>query len=173
MTTSQARFREIDAIIKRQQKNLEAHAKQSADRLSTIERQLHRFDALDKKIDAVAEQVKTASGIQTEMTESVRNQIKQQSMEMNTKQSAYQEHCDGQIATLGENVIQAMNGIMQVRSELAKLSKMMIKDLANRPSPGPKRRKQRMTEGQDMFDDPLPGVFLQDQMQIDETEETN
>lgn len=55
--TYQARFHEIDAMIRKRQKALDASGKVSSDRLSTIERQLHRFDDMDSKIGAVRDQI--------------------------------------------------------------------------------------------------------------------
>ena len=53
MSTSSAKIRELDAVIQRQQKvNAKKEAKNS-ERLSSIERQLHRIHDLDTKLDDV------------------------------------------------------------------------------------------------------------------------
>ncbi|KAI2498300.1 hypothetical protein MHU86_16170 [Fragilaria crotonensis] len=53
LSTSSARFIELEARITRQQSEFDRKEKISSDRLSQIERQLHRFDEVESKIDSL------------------------------------------------------------------------------------------------------------------------
>ncbi|KAI2494172.1 hypothetical protein MHU86_20366 [Fragilaria crotonensis] len=53
LSTSSARFIELEARITRQQTEFDRKDKISSDRLAQIERQLHRFDEVETKIDSL------------------------------------------------------------------------------------------------------------------------
>ncbi|KAI2496015.1 hypothetical protein MHU86_18488 [Fragilaria crotonensis] len=53
LSTSSARFIELEARITRQQTDFDRKDKISSERLSQIERQLHRFDEVDTKLDTM------------------------------------------------------------------------------------------------------------------------
>ena len=53
LSTSSARFIELEARITRQQTEFDRKDKISSDRLAQIERQLHRFDEVESKIDSL------------------------------------------------------------------------------------------------------------------------
>ncbi|KAI2501871.1 hypothetical protein MHU86_12563 [Fragilaria crotonensis] len=53
LSTSSARFIELEAQITRQQTEFDRKDKISSDRLAQIERQLHRFDEVDTKLDSL------------------------------------------------------------------------------------------------------------------------
>ena len=53
MSTSSAKIRELDAVIQRQQKISSKKDAKSSERISSIERQLHRIHDLDSKLDDV------------------------------------------------------------------------------------------------------------------------
>ena len=51
MSTSSAKIRELDAVIQRQHKTIAKKDAKSSERISSIERQLHRINDLDAKLD--------------------------------------------------------------------------------------------------------------------------
>lgn len=53
MSTSMAKLRELDAVIQRQKQLNDKKDAKNSERISLIERQLHRLDDLDKKLDDV------------------------------------------------------------------------------------------------------------------------
>jgi hypothetical protein len=53
MSTSSAKIRELDAVIQRQKKTNDKKDAQHSERISMIERQLHRIHDLDSKLDNV------------------------------------------------------------------------------------------------------------------------
>ena len=53
MSTSSAKFRELDAVLQRQKKTNEKREAKNSERVSQIERQLHRINDLDTKLDTV------------------------------------------------------------------------------------------------------------------------
>ena len=53
MSTSSAKIRELDAVIQRQQKTIAKKEAKSSERISSLERQLHRISDLDTKLDEV------------------------------------------------------------------------------------------------------------------------
>ena len=53
MSTSSAKFRELDAVLQRQSKTNAQKEAKSSERISSIERQLHRINDLDSKLDKV------------------------------------------------------------------------------------------------------------------------
>lgn len=167
LTTAQARFRELEAMMQRQQKLIDSQAKKSADRLTTIERHLHRLDALDQKISQVGDQVQIAASSHQESLSTLRRDIENQTATIHTQNTQYQNHCDTQITSLSENVLNAMNGIVQMRDEFEKLSTMMMQTIT-RPSPGPKRRKQRIH--MERIDNTYAGIPYHDNMQLDSDE---
>ena len=76
MSTSSAKLRELDAVIQRQKKTNEKKDAQNSERISLIERQLHRINDLDSKLD----DVKTDFGhrlhlFETRMVDTVKGQI--------------------------------------------------------------------------------------------------
>ena len=97
MTTTQSKFRDLDAMIKRQQKMIDLHAKQTAERLSTIEQHFQRFDALNSKIDQVSDQVIQAASENQPMAQAVRADKARHNRTMQSQNLAYQDHCDKQI----------------------------------------------------------------------------
>jgi hypothetical protein len=74
--TYQARFHEQVKMFKRQQTAIDSLGKTSSDRLSLIERQLHRFETFDTKLTAVGSQMDQVTHNQQALTESLRT-IKQ------------------------------------------------------------------------------------------------
>jgi hypothetical protein len=59
LSTSSARFIELEARITRQQNEFDRKEKISSDRLSQIKRQLHRFDEVESKLDNLKENLET------------------------------------------------------------------------------------------------------------------
>lgn len=53
MSTSSAKFRELDAVIQRYKKTNDKKDAKNSERISHIERQLHRIDDIDSKLDQV------------------------------------------------------------------------------------------------------------------------
>ena len=53
MSTNSAKFRELDAAIQRQKKTNDKNDAKTSERISHIERQLHRIDDIDTKLDDV------------------------------------------------------------------------------------------------------------------------
>ena len=53
LSTSSAKLRELDAVIQRQKKASEKKDAKNSERISLIERQLHRISDLDSKLDSV------------------------------------------------------------------------------------------------------------------------
>ena len=161
MTTDQARFLEMDALIKRQQQKLESYAKRSDERLSAIERQFALFAKLDAKIDSVTTQAQKATTESQATTESLRTELHSYTRAIQEQNEKYQTQCDSQIRALGDSVLQFVTGMTQMRKEISRFSKMMVQHITPQPSPGPKRRKQRTQPPQtSAVDDFLPGVDL-------------
>ena len=162
LTNTQTKFRELDALINRQQATIDAHAKQSTERLSMIEQHFKRFDELNQKIDQVSDQVIQSTASNKTMVLSLRSDIEAQTRNLQKQNSAYQNHCDNQTDKLGQTVLRAMEEIALMRSDISKLTNFMMKDITNRSSPSaePKRRKQRTKRT--IFDDLMPGVLLHD-----------
>jgi hypothetical protein len=80
MSTSSAKFRELDSALKRQQKNHEKTDAKLSDRLSSIERQLHRIDQVDSKLDLVQTDFGSRLTLfEGRMMETVRNQMAESS----------------------------------------------------------------------------------------------
>jgi hypothetical protein len=76
MSTSSAKLRELDAVIQRQKKTNDKKDAKNSERISLIERQLHRIDDIDSKLD----DVKTDFGqrlniFETRMVETVQGHI--------------------------------------------------------------------------------------------------
>ena len=165
MTTDQARFRETDAMIKRQQTNLEAHVKKTSDRMETIERQFLRFNQLETQIENIHSKVTQATQEQQATTHGLRDDIQAYTIQIQEQHATYQQQCDTQIANLEDKVLLLVNGMLKMRKEVAKLSKIMAQAMTSQPSPGPRRRKQRTQPSQEnMFSNLLPGVTLEDMM---------
>ena len=53
MSTSSAKIRELDAVLQRQKKTSDKKEAKNSERLSHIERQLHRIDDIDPKLEEV------------------------------------------------------------------------------------------------------------------------
>ena len=162
ITATQAKFRDIDAMIKRQQKMIDHHAKQAADRLSSIEQHFKRFDDLNRKIDQVGDQVLQASKENQDMVKTMCDEFDKQNQKMQANNLVYQDHCDTQIEKLGTDLLASLEDNSLLRQEFAKLSHYMMRDLTSRPSPvaEPKRRKQRTKR--DHFEDLMAGVSIPD-----------
>ncbi|KAI2500342.1 hypothetical protein MHU86_14150 [Fragilaria crotonensis] len=79
LTTSSARFIELEARITRQQTEFDRKDKISSDRLSQIERQLHRFDDVDSKLDTLRSDIdnkfEVSRNAQTEELKNMSGQI--------------------------------------------------------------------------------------------------
>ena len=73
LSTSSARLIELEARITRQQNDFDRKDKISSDRLSQIERQLHRFDEVDTKLDTMKTEIdKKLEGSQKAQTDELR-----------------------------------------------------------------------------------------------------
>ena len=57
ISVNSAKFREFDAILIRQKQDADHAAAKSSERISTIERQLHRFNNLDKKLSDLQQDI--------------------------------------------------------------------------------------------------------------------
>ena len=57
LSVSSAKFREFDSILLRQKQEAEQAATKASERISTIERQLHRFNDLEKKLSDVQQDI--------------------------------------------------------------------------------------------------------------------
>jgi hypothetical protein len=57
LSTSSAKFRELDAILQRQKQEAEQAASKASDRISTIERQLYRINDMDQKLSEVQDDI--------------------------------------------------------------------------------------------------------------------
>jgi hypothetical protein len=53
MSTSSAKIRELDAVLQRQKKTSDKKEAKNSERLSHIERQLHRIDDIDPNLEEV------------------------------------------------------------------------------------------------------------------------
>ena len=167
ITATQARFRDIDAMIKKQQRTIDHHAKQAADRLSSIEHHFQRFDALNSKIDQVGDQVRQASKENHDMIKTMCDEFDKRDTHMQAQNQSYRDHCDNKLGTFGEALVASLEDISLLRQEFAKLSHYLMRDLESRPSPvaEPKRRKQRTKRNQ--FDDFMAGVEIPDESLVD------
>ena len=163
ITATQARFRDIDAMIKKQQRTIDHHAKQAADRLSSIEHHFQRFDALNSKIDQVGDQVRQASKENHDMIRTMCYEFDKRNTHMEAQNQSYRDHCDNKLGTFGEALVASLEDISLLRQEFTKLSHYLMRDLESRPSPvvEPKRRKQRTLRNP--FDDFMAGVEIPDE----------
>ena len=57
ISVSSAKFREFDAILLRQKQDADQAAAKASDRISTIERQLHRFNDLETKLSDIQQDI--------------------------------------------------------------------------------------------------------------------
>jgi hypothetical protein len=74
LSTSSARFIELEARITRQQTDFDRKDKISSERLSQIERQLHRFDEVDTKLDTMKSDIdRKIDGSQKAQTAEIQN----------------------------------------------------------------------------------------------------
>ena len=167
ITATQAKFRDIDPMIKRQQKTIDLHVKQSANRLASIEQHFKRFDDLNSKIDQVGDQVLQASKANQEMVKTMCDEFDKQNQNMQEQNQSYRDHCDNKLGTFGEALVASLEDISLLRQEFAKLSHYMMRDLESRQSPvvEPKRRKQRIKRNH--FDDLMAGVEIPDESLVD------
>ena len=149
MTTAQARFREVEAILERQRQALATQTRKSDERLSAIERQLSRLDQLDSKVEDVSASVRQATFAQKLQAQDLWDDIQMNAADMANLQREHRDYCDEAISTLGKNVVAVMEGLLKMQGDVAELSRFLMQGLATIPSPGPKRRKQRMIDDDD------------------------
>ena len=149
MTTAQARFREVEAVLDRQRQALATQTRKSDEHLSAIERQLSRLDQLENKLEDVSASVRQATFAQKLQAQDLRDDIQKNATDMANQQREHRDYCDDAIGTLGKNVVAVMEGLLKMQSDVAELSRFLMQGLATIPSPGPKRRKQRMIDDDD------------------------
>jgi hypothetical protein len=76
MSTTTARFREIDKLLNNQKQLAAKHEQMSSDRISQIERQLHRITDMEGKIDSVKQEFSTRlDDFEGKMLSSMKRQI--------------------------------------------------------------------------------------------------
>ena len=124
--TYQARFHTQAKMFKSQQKAIESLGKTSSDRLSLIERQLHRFEAFDTKLSAVGSQMEQVSNNQQTLTDSLRA-IKKDNKAEKTKTRELQDHSDKKIDALSQTVANAMTAILGMGEQFKTISEQVFK----------------------------------------------
>jgi hypothetical protein len=120
-----ARFQELESILKRQQKAIAASGQKAADRLSTLERQFSRIEDLDTKMATVQMAVDTAV---QQMTHTASNQ-KQMSTEIQTmKNETNQQFSEiqGKVLTTLESQHSMSQTMLDMREQFDKISTFMI-----------------------------------------------
>ena len=101
MSTSSAKFRELDSALKRQQKTHEKNDAKLSDRLSSIERQLHRIDQVDSKLDLVQTDFGSRLTLfEGRMTETVRSQMAASSDAIAARNLGFMETLMEEITTI-------------------------------------------------------------------------
>ena len=149
MTTAQARFREVEAMLDRQRQALATQTRKTDERLSAIERQLSRLDNLDSKMEDVSTSIRQATFAHKIQAQDLRDDIRANAVEMAAQQREHRDYCDETINKLGTNVVAVMEGLLKMKDDFAELSRFMMQGLSTIPSPGPKRRKQRVLDDDD------------------------
>ncbi len=163
----QARFHEIEAIMKRQQKALDSSGKVTSERISTIERQLYRFDDFDTKLAAVSTQM-TRADLQQQKLESCLQELQVQSRVAQRQNQEFQEQSDQKIDKLGDTVVIAMQTMLDIRQQFATMSGFM-QELANQKSP--RKKKQRSTPDTSESTGSTTHVSLMEDLNEEMTEE--
>jgi hypothetical protein len=124
--TYQARFHEQAQMFKSQQKAIESLGKTSSDRLSLIERQLHRFEALDTKLSTVGSQLDQVSTNQQTLSENMRA-IKKDNKAEKTKTNEFHDQSDKKIDALSQTVANAMTAILGMGAQFNLISEQVFK----------------------------------------------
>jgi hypothetical protein len=101
LSASSAKFREFDKILLRQQQDSETKEARSSERISLIERQLHRFDDLDNKMSEVRQEIAQRLCLfEDRLLESFKNHSDQPSGEIDSLRARME-----QLMTVMENTI--------------------------------------------------------------------
>ena len=113
-------------MFKSQQKAIESLGKTSSDRLSLIERQLHRFEAFDTKLAAVGSQLENVSTNQQHITDSMKA-IKNDNKIQKANVNKFQEQSDKKIDALSQTVADAMAAILGMGAQFNTISEQVFK----------------------------------------------
>jgi hypothetical protein len=124
--TYQARFHQHSQMFKSQQKAIESLGKTSSDRLSLIERQLHRFEAFDTKLAAVGSQLENMSTNQQHLTASMKA-IKDDNKIQKANANKFQEQSNKKIDALSQTVADAMTAILGMGAQFNIMSEQVLK----------------------------------------------
>ena len=147
--TYQARFHEHAQMFKRQQTAIESLGKTSSDRLSLIERQLHRFEDFDTKLSAVGTQMDQVSKNQHDLTESLRS-IKKDNKTEKTYTREFQEQSDKKIDALSQTVVDAMAAILAMGAQFNTISEQVFKISVQLETPAAASCQREQTEERNM-----------------------
>ena len=104
MSTSSAKIRELDAVLQRQKKSNEKKDAKQSERVSQIERQLHRINDLDTKLDNVQTDFGLRLNIfETRMVETVKDQMEKLMLVVNSLVPTNESNEEVMQLTSGEN----------------------------------------------------------------------
>jgi hypothetical protein len=88
ISVSSAKFREFDAILLRQKQDSDQAAVKASERISTIERQLHRFNDLDAKLSDLQQDMSCRFNLfENRLLETMKGHIGQSGTNMSTMES--------------------------------------------------------------------------------------
>ena len=126
-------------MFKSQQKAIESLGKTSSDRISLIERQLHRFDDLDTKLSGVGTQLDQVTVSQKNLTDSLRA-MKKDNKNEKANIREFQDLSDKKIDALSQTVADTMTAIIGMGAQFNTMSEQVLKISAQMET----QSKQRM-----------------------------
>ncbi|KAI2498582.1 hypothetical protein MHU86_15926 [Fragilaria crotonensis] len=120
--TMNTRFHEIDAILKRDQKAMQASSKKTSDRLSLLERQFGRIDDLDTKLSSVQ------TSIENTNKDTARNQQQMANTITEMQRDTAQQFDEVRSNVLETRVSQQMMSatLLDLRDQFEQLSEFMV-----------------------------------------------
>ena len=83
-----------------------------------------RFNQLETQMDTIHSKVMQANQEQQATTHSLCEDIQEYTLKIQEQHATYQQHCDTQIVNLEDKVLQLVNGMLKMRKEVAKLTKI-------------------------------------------------
>ena len=115
------KLRELESATKTKLKALEATSRDSAHKLQKLEKQIGRLDAMDKKMEAVKEDLKS---IASQLEDSVESQhsISDGLIALQHNSKKQLEDMGSHLLTTAENVNELTSAMSDIKSEFAKLS---------------------------------------------------
>ena len=105
LSVSSAKFREFDKILLRHQQESETKEARSSERISHIERQLHRFDDLDNKLSEVRQDLAQRLCLfEDRLLESIKTHIDQPSADIDSMRARMEQLMTAMESAIGNTV---------------------------------------------------------------------